>query len=373
MATLRKRNRNGKEVKRWFARVQKNGDVRSKEFPTKKEALDWEAEQRKLDWEETNMDSLTMYEWATQYLNDVKARLSHKTYAEKRVMFRCFLKAVDPGTPVSKLTSKMALDYLTVQNKTRSGNAANKDRKNLVAAYNWGIKYLDLVRPNPVAVVDKFPEKRKKRYVPPESDFWRVLEVAEGQDKVMLAVALYTAARRGEIFRLRWEDIDFDNGTIRLSTRKRQGGSLEHDILPMVPEFREHLVWWEDARKFKDSQYVFVCENESAAHAEILGQPFTTRRTFMSSLCKKAGVKPFGFHAIRHLTASILFHKGKSVAVIQAILRHQSPTTTTRYLKSLGLENLRSALEDLTPTMGSLSTNNKTLRGETSEGLKGEL
>ena len=34
--------------------------------------------------------------------------------------------------------------------------------------------------------------------------------------------------------------------------------------------------------------------------------------------------------------------------MIQAILRHKSPSTTERYLKSLGLEKTRAALESLT-------------------------
>ena len=64
-------------------------------------------------------------------------------------------------------------------------------------------------------------------------------------------------------------------------------------------------------------------------------------------LCEKAGVPRFGFHAIRHLTASILYWLGKPVGVIQAILRHKSASTTERYLRSLGLEETRSHLEDL--------------------------
>ena len=65
----------------------------------------------------------------------------------------------------------------------------------------------------------------------------------------------------------------------------------------------------------------------------------------MKKLCKRAGVKIFGFHASRHLPASILYHEGYDVSVIQSILRHKSPTTTNRYLKSLGLEATRDALE----------------------------
>ncbi len=65
----------------------------------------------------------------------------------------------------------------------------------------------------------------------------------------------------------------------------------------------------------------------------------------MERLCKTAGVRQFDFHAIRHLTASILYRAGQPVAVIQAVLRHQSPQTTTRYLQSLGLKQTQEAME----------------------------
>jgi hypothetical protein len=38
---------------------------------------------------------------------------------------------------------------------------------------------------------------------------------------------------------------------------------------------------------------------------------------------------------------------GDDVATIQAILRHKSPNTTARYLKSLGHEDVRAALQSL--------------------------
>lgn len=78
---------------------------------------------------------------------------------------------------------------------------------------------------------------------------------------------------------------------------------------------------------------------------QYVGQPFRYRQHFMTKLCDKAGVRPFGFHAIRHLTATTLYQAGQPVAVIQAVLRHESAQTTTRYLGSLGLEQTRDALE----------------------------
>lgn len=56
----------------------------------------------------------------------------------------------------------------------------------------------------------------------------------------------------------------------------------------------------------------------------------------MKDLCKKAGVKYFGFHAIRHHVASILADSGKaSLSQIQKILRHQRISTTDNYIKTL--------------------------------------
>ncbi|MCF8074034.1 MAG: site-specific integrase [Desulfarculaceae bacterium] len=343
MAT--KVTKNGKT--RWFARVQKGGNIRTKLCKTRAEALAWEAEQKAADWSKTDMDSLTVHDWATKYLDHAKQRFTGNTYVEKRSAFKRLLKSVDSSMLTRDLTVAQMLEHLKVQFQGRSGYAANRDRKNLTAAWNWGHKYLGLPMPNPVALVEKFPEQRKPRYVPPEEDFWKVFDLAEGQDKVMLAVAFYTAARRGEIYRLAWEDVDWSNKRVRLSTRKRQDGSMEYDWLPMAEDLRAHMRWWWEHRTFKDSPWVFVSENEMAAHAELLGQPFTTRRTFMPSLCKRAGVKPFGFHGIRHLAASILYKEGYPVSQMQVILRHQSPTTTTEYLRTLGLEEVRGAVASL--------------------------
>ena len=66
----------------------------------------------------------------------------------------------------------------------------------------------------------------------------------------------------------------------------------------------------------------------------------------MKKICLKAGIKPFGFHSIRHLTAKILYHKGYKPAHIQAVFRHKSVKTTENYLQRLGLDMVRDVLEE---------------------------
>ena len=203
-----------------------------------------------------------------------------------------------------------------------------------------------LLSPNP-CLVERMPEIRQPRYVPPEEDFWKIYAVAEGQDKLMLLTFLHLAARRGEIFRMEWSDVDWGNRRIRLWTRKRKDGAYEYDWLPMTQELRSSLRRWWEERPIKDQPNVFLCLENSPYTREYYGKPFKIRLQFMRRLCDKAKVPRFGFHAIRHLSASILFNAGYNLGVIQAILRHQSPSTTERYLKSIGMERVRDALESL--------------------------
>ena len=364
----------------WKGRVQKHGEIKQKMFKTKKEALEWEAEERKRDWAAIDT-ALSISEWAQEYLDYSQSRHSYKTYMEKKKSFREMFAAkdqrgrpfVNPDGDVSTLTSRVVLKVLQVRFKAVSGYAANKDRKNLVAAWNWGVKYLDLPETNPCRV-DIFPEIRTPRYIPPEEDFWKIYDLTSGQDHVMLSAFLYLGARRGEIFRLLWTDIDFSNDRVRLATRKRRDGTLEYDWLPMNRLLKEQLQWWWEHRTFKESTYVFVCEDQYDFCKEYYGEPFTKRRHLLKRLCEKAGVVPFGFHAIRHLIATKLYHMGKPLGAIQAILRHKSAATTERYLKSLGLEETRVHLEDLCdmrkPPKGAVAIENESSKGKAAEVIK---
>jgi hypothetical protein len=194
--------KNGKKV--WRARVIKSGETRSRIFQTKKEATAWEVQERKADWSKTDTDYL-LIEFAQDYLDYSKSLHDLKTFDEKRRAFKKLFEAkgaqdcpiVNPSIPVAELKKDSVLAALLVQYETRSGDAANKDRKNLVAAWNWGIKTKGLPESNPFQV-DKFPEIRHPRYIPPEEDFWKVYDLTTGQDKVMLTTFLFTAASEGK-------------------------------------------------------------------------------------------------------------------------------------------------------------------------------
>ena len=260
--------------------------------------------------------------------------MSDKTCGEKKDAFRRFFAVYPKKGCVAAVTVAHAYAVLRKRDKNVSGHAANKDRKNLAAAWAWGIKYLDLPEKNPFKAVERFGEDKQPRYVPSEEDFWKVYQVAENeQDRIMLLAYLHTGARKSEILNLRWDDVDFGDSRIRLWTKKRQGGGREFDWIPMTKELRDALL---RHRQNANSMFVFTRPR---------GQKYTSRQHWLRYLCGVAGVRYFSLHAIRHLTASILDKAGMDLSTIQAILRHKSATTTARYMHSL--RGVRAALDDV--------------------------
>ena len=153
----------------------------------------------------------------------------------------------------------------------------------------------------------------------------------------MLLAFLFLGARRGEVFRLRWEDVDFLAHRVRLGTHKTRNGDMRYDWVPMPETLRDALQDWQKERPFK-TEWVFSCLDDSPSPHHNPGERYRARGRFMKKMCERAGVKPFGFHALRHLHASLLYNEGAELSVVQRQLRHTNPNTTARYLRSLGYE-----------------------------------
>lgn len=316
----------------WMGQVKLNGKKFRQSFKTKKEAAEWEAKQRSGIVSLTSTTSL--HEWAVRYLDYAKRKYVLKTYQEKRIAFKLFLgnRNVNPESSVSDLELLVVLDHLQEQEELRSGNAANKDRKNLRAAWVWGIKYLDMPQLNPFALIEKFGEQRHERPVPNLDEFWKVYDCAEtDQDKIMLFAYLQTGARREELFRLRWKDVDFFNKKIRLYWRKNKQGSWKASWLAMGDELSAELKRHHQVTGGKR----FVFFNMQGSDNPKYWVPYQYRQHWLKDLCEKAGVKQFGFHGIRHLCASILAAQNVPLVDIQHQLRHEHLSTTERYIHRL--------------------------------------
>lgn len=317
---------------KWRAERMICGQRKTRVFATKKEAKAWEAAQTSESWQPRETIPMVCWlDFLNAYLKMAEERFSHKTFNEKRLAARQSLRVIPPEMDTRKIEAKHGLAIMRIAART-SGYAANKTRKNLSAAWEWGKRYYGLPAHNPFLETERFPANQSPRAVPSEHDFWKVYAVADSADKLFLLFLLHTGARVGEVFRLSWADVDLEQSRVRLGTRKTVDGGMKYAWLPLTSDLRAALEEYRRKRPFGNGA-VFVQKRN--------GEPYRSRQHMMPLLCQKAGVKPFGFHGIRHLSATILAYAGLDLPTIQAMLRHSSPTTTARYIKTLGIDKGR--------------------------------
>ena len=123
--------------------------------------------------------TVSLHEWATAYLDFAKDRFVQKTYEEKRLSFRELFKKNDGLAGVDVFNPNGALSILRHVGVEKGGNAANKRRKNLRAAWAWGIKLLNMQKDNQFDAVPRFAEVRDERHVPTLEEFWKTIAVSD--------------------------------------------------------------------------------------------------------------------------------------------------------------------------------------------------
>ncbi len=149
---------------------------------------------------------------------------------------------------------------------------------------------------------------------------WNAIENEENiQGKNLLKMVLFTGMRRGELFKLEWNHIDFDRRFILIKDPK--GGKDEK--IPLGDNTRELLLKHE--RPFPNSPFVFPGKNG--------GQRKEIKR--IVNRIKENAKLPKDFriiHGLRHVYASMLASSGQvDMYTLQNLLTHKSPQMTQRY------------------------------------------
>lgn len=333
-----------KDRGRWRSDIQINGKrMPSRSFETKREALEYESLLRKQS--QKDCTDMALSELVVKYLDYCQLQFMPATYTLKRGIMARLLEGVESSTQVTRLTRAIMYEYLADQANIRASSKANEDRKHINAMFNWAQFTYDL-QYNPVAGIRKFKAEGLELYTPPQEDVLKVVAAATGEAKVFLDCYLYTGAREQEVNRLRWKDIDHGQMKICLWSRKTKSRLLEPQWIDMAPQLSESLLWWK-ANKDHDSDHVFVNTQKGSAH---FGKPYKNRNKLLTSLCKAAGVKRFGFHAMRRYVGSILAQHGVPMKVIQGVLRHKQLAHTEKYVRGLGID-MSSAIRTLEQSM----------------------
>lgn len=147
-----------------------------------------------------------------------------------------------------------------------------------------------------------------------------------------------TALRASEMLALRWSDVLWEEGRIRVCKRwaKGEDGETKTDAsdgyVPMHPVLAGHLRAWHGQTPYaKEADFVFP-SFRARGRAPLSASIFVADH--LRPAAKKAGVQiedgqRFGFHNLRHSLSNWLVNKAKvEPKTVQGILRHSKIQTT---------------------------------------------
>lgn len=243
---------------------------------------------------------------------------------------------------LTKITPLMVEDYKIERLENGSGrredekvrnSTINRELQCLRKIFNKAIDWSYVVD-NPIKKVDFLSEKGSiRKRVLSEDEEKRLNAVASFYLKQVILVALHTGMRKGEVLKLKWENVDFERQEIIIVETKDD----EDRVVPMNPLLFNVLLMLKS--KGGEDEYVFTNPKTGKRYVEI-------KRAFTSA-CEKACIEDFHFHDLRHTYASRLVRNGADLNTVKELLGHSSITTTQRYLHSQA-EQKRIAVNTLT-------------------------
>lgn len=262
----------------------------------------------------------SFFEAADSFLAYSKAR--KKSYAQdERVI--AGLKAFFGDRPLDGLTPDLVEEYLAHRQKqghqrreggSLSGCTLNREVACLKTILNRAILNRKIDR-NPIQGIRRFKEYSRNRTLTQE-EFQALLRHCAAHLQPIVRLAYLTGMRCGEILGLRWNQVDLKNRIITLEAADTK--TQEKREIPLAEAF---------IQLFQRIPRTLGCPNVFT----FMGQPIKSVKTAFTMACRRAGIKDFRFHDLRHCAVTNLRKAGVSDSVIMSISGHKTDAVFRKY------------------------------------------
>jgi integrase len=170
-----------------------------------------------------------------------------------------------------------------------------------------------------------------------------LLSAARGERlEALYVLAVYTGLRIGELLGLRWGDVDFDAGKMRVVRqlqRMRSGGGLVFSPTKTsnrrtirltgtaVEALRRHRARQAEEKLGTGGLY----QDQDLVFATGIGTPLDASNVMyrgFKPLLKRAGLRDIRFHDLRHTCATLMLSQGVNPKIVQELLGHATFSQT---------------------------------------------
>lgn len=228
-----------------------------------------------------------------------------------------------------------------VSKKPLSAKTVKNIYLNLSAALNRAVA-LGIISKNPCDNVMLPKIKKYEAQIYDEEGIKKLIACSKGTDmEVPIMLELSLGLRRGELIALRWENVDLQNGIVRICENRVESkngkvitkspkSSAGNRIIPLSPSLIKmlkihHIEFMKKQLQFgvgRNKDDYVICQPNGQPY-----KPFSFTKKFRT-LLEKNNLKHIRLHDLRHLNASIMLSQGISPKVAQQRLGHSDFSTT---------------------------------------------
>jgi len=218
--------------------------------------------------------------------------------------------------------------------KTLPGAPATKTKtRNVMSCLYQHARRHEFVATNPISLVRQSSVRLKEPDVLIPEEVAALLGELREPCRTIVHLIATTGMRRGELFGLKWQDVDFERGQLKIvrSIVERAIGETKtrgsKRPLPLPDDVIIALQTWRANTQYgRNEDWVFASP-QSLGRFPYWPNSVLVRHVFPAA--DRAGItKRIGWHTFRHTFATLLQSSGAGVKVTQELLRHSSPIMT---------------------------------------------
>lgn len=291
--------------------------------------------------------TLTWFDsWLSTYNTNVKP-LTYDAYAS---IIKNHISPYLGHIPIQELQTEYIQNMYNSMLDESVGGLSVKTVRNVHGVVHKALEQavnVQLIKRNP-AEACVLPKHIKKEIEPMDSDTVRLFlsEIRHDEFAEIYIVTLFTGMRRGEVLGLKWECVDFDNGTIKVKRQiqKRKGRNKVYYLAP-TKNGKERLLF--PAKfimdilydvKLRQDNWKKIAKEKWNTDTTWNGLVFTTRLgkylvpdtvySHYKRIVEDIGQGELRFHDLRHSFAVISLENGDNVKLVQEALGHHSSAFT---------------------------------------------
>lgn len=310
---------------------------------------------------------LRVEEFLLNWLDEThQHQIAYSTYRRYRSLAVHHINPFLGHHELRKLNSQVITNLLINMRLGGQSVRSQQQARALLAVAMGEAENTNLISVNPVHKV-RNPQGVGKGLTPLKiEEVRKLLKTYQGTFlSARLHISLICGLRQGEALGLRWQDIDFESGTLTISsqiqmingkatfTRLKTNRSyrtlvLTEETLESLHIHKNLIGEWETSRadKWINLSLVFPGNNGAARSSHI------DYNEWQKAL-KLCGIEPHRLHDARHTAATLMYSQGIGVETIGRILGHSSSAVTSRLYVHAAKQPLQVAAEVMNELLNS--------------------